>query len=101
MLLTWTTLIGPVGARPAAGVVGATIVLVLVGLAVTTRTTTEAESSKGDGEDPRTWTMPPLEQLEPPTASRVRTVALIALRAYLLGAAALVVVKVVQAIIEG
>lgn len=47
---------------------------------------------------PPGWTMPPIETLPPPPASRARLLGLIALRAYLLLAAAVVMVKVAQLI---
>ena len=43
-----------------------------------------------------TWTMPLAERIGPPGATRVRAVGLVVLRTYLLGAAALVVVKAIQ-----
>ena len=45
---------------------------------------------------PPAWTMPPIETLPPPPASRARVLGLVALRAYLLLAAVVVIVKVVQ-----
>ena len=48
-----------------------------------------------------TWTMPWAERLGPPGATRVRTVGLAVLRAYLLGAAALVVIRAIQLAIGG
>ena len=45
---------------------------------------------------PPAWTMPPIETLPPPAASRARLLGLVALRAYLLLAAAAVIIKVVQ-----
>jgi Mn2+/Fe2+ NRAMP family transporter len=47
---------------------------------------------------PPGWTMPPIETLPPPPASRARLLGLIALRAYLLLAAVVVMVKVAQLI---
>jgi Mn2+/Fe2+ NRAMP family transporter len=44
------------------------------------------------------WTMPPIETLPPPARSPARTIALVILRAYLLLAAAAVLIKVVQLI---
>jgi Mn2+/Fe2+ NRAMP family transporter len=46
------------------------------------------------------WTMPPIESLPPPLASRARTVGLVVLRCYLLLAAVAVVVKVVPLIVH-
>jgi Mn2+/Fe2+ NRAMP family transporter len=47
---------------------------------------------------PPAWTMPPIETLPPPPTSRARTLGLIALRAYLFLAAAVVTIKVIQLI---
>jgi Mn2+/Fe2+ NRAMP family transporter len=47
---------------------------------------------------PPAWTMPPIETLPPPPASPARLLGLIALRAYLLLAAAVVIVKIAQLI---
>jgi Mn2+/Fe2+ NRAMP family transporter len=48
-----------------------------------------------------TWTMPWAERVAPPGATRVRTIGLVVLRAYLLGAAALVVVKAIELALGG
>jgi Mn2+/Fe2+ NRAMP family transporter len=45
---------------------------------------------------PPAWTMPPIETLPPPAASRARTLGLIALRAYLILAAAVVIIKIAR-----
>ena len=56
----------------------------------------------GAGPSPRSptsdswWTMPPIESLRPPAASRSRTLSLILLRGYLVLAVIAVVVKVVR-----
>ncbi len=53
----------------------------------------------GDADTPwqrATWTMPWSERIGPPGATRVRNVGLMVLRAYLLGAAAVVVVRAIQ-----
>jgi hypothetical protein len=58
----------------------------------------------GDADTPwqrATWTMPWSERIGPPGATRVRTVGLMVLRAYLLGAAALVVVKAIELAVGG
>jgi Mn2+/Fe2+ NRAMP family transporter len=47
---------------------------------------------------PPAWTMPPIETLPPPPASRARLLGLIALRAYLLLAATVLIIKVIQLI---
>jgi len=48
-----------------------------------------------------TWTMPWSERIGPPGATRARAVGLVILRAYLLGAAALVIVKAVRLAVGG
>jgi len=48
------------------------------------------------GVAPQTWTMPPLETLTRPRPSSGRLIGLVALRIYLIGAAALVIAKAVQ-----
>jgi hypothetical protein len=45
--------------------------------------------------DASVWTMPPIESLPAPLASRARTIGLVVLRCYLLLAAAAVIVKVI------
>ena len=52
----------------------------------------------GSRTGPPAWTMPPIETLPPPPASRARLLGLIALRAYLLLAAAVVIAKIAQLI---
>lgn len=47
---------------------------------------------------PPAWTMPPIETLSRPPASRVRTLALVTLCAYLFLAVAVVIIKVTQLI---
>ena len=51
---------------------------------------------RGSRYGPPAWTMPPIETLPPPPASRARLLGLVALRAYLLLAAVVVIVKIVQ-----
>ena len=58
----------------------------------------------GDADTPwqrATWTMPWSERIGPPGATRVRNVGLMVLRAYLLGAAAVVVVRAIQLAVGG
>lgn len=43
-----------------------------------------------------TWTMPWSERVAPPGATRARTIGLVVLRVYLLGAAALVIFKAIE-----
>lgn len=58
----------------------------------------------GDADTPwqrATWTMPWSERIGPPGATRVRNVGLMVLRAYLFGAAAVVVVRAIQLAVGG
>lgn len=95
-LLIVTTLHPELGERVIAVVLlGGTLASVLVGLVV---------AGSGMGREPfagtpwerATWSMPPLESLSPPVASRARIVGLTVLRGYLAIAAVLLVVKAVQ-----
>jgi hypothetical protein len=52
------------------------------------------------GPDASLWTMPPIESLPPPLASRARTVGLVVLRCYLLLAALAVIVKLAPLIVR-
>jgi Mn2+/Fe2+ NRAMP family transporter len=57
-----------------------------------------AGAGAGVGVERSTWTMPPLETLSPPLPSRGRRIGLLIMRAYLLLAGAVVVVKAVRLI---
>ena len=46
--------------------------------------------------DRRTWTMPPIESLRPPTRSGWRTLGLVVLRCYLLAAIIVLAVRAIQ-----
>jgi Mn2+/Fe2+ NRAMP family transporter len=50
--------------------------------------------------DASLWTMPPIESLPPPMASRARTIGLVVLRCYLLLAAVAVIVKLLPLIVR-
>ena len=69
----------------------------VLGAALGTRLSAEASPAvpSSDRYGPPAWTMPPIETLPPPPASRARTIGLIALRAYLFLAASVVIIKVI------
>ena len=74
-----------------------TIASILAGLtAGLSRRSAAVEVFCGTPWERATWTMPPIDRLSPPVASRSRTLGLTVLRAYLVVAAALLVVKGVQ-----
>lgn len=105
MLLTWTTLFGSVSLEMTMAVLAVATGLGIIGALFGQRSALPdpdaVHADAAAGGDRHRWTMPPLDELPPPRPSRRRTLALVVLRAYLLGAAALVVVKVVQTIIGG
>jgi hypothetical protein len=72
----------------------------IAGAALGSRLSAEGPASppRSSRAGPPAWTMPPIETLPPPPASRARMLGLIALRAYLLLAGVAVIVKVVQLI---
>lgn len=78
-------------------------VILLVGLVLALAAAALAARSRGTlahhvtaAAERHAWTRPPLESLQPPTPSRVRSLALVILRAQLLIAAALLLAKLVQ-----
>ena len=100
-LLTLSTLFPHLDVGPVAGVLvgvfAATLALLgaTLGRGRTWRRVGESSWERA------TWTMPTIETLAPPLASRARTIGLIVLRAYLLVAAVLVAIKLVQLIAGG
>jgi Mn2+/Fe2+ NRAMP family transporter len=98
-LLTLTTLFPRLDVGAAA--TGLTILLAggFVGFLLSQQRSPKAFQVSGTPWDRTTWTTPPLETLAPPAHSLARTAGLVVLRAYLLVAAALVTVRVVQAIL--
>jgi Mn2+/Fe2+ NRAMP family transporter len=93
-LLTTSTLAPGIDLVTVAVGLGSVLVAVLVGLAIAhSRGHPEREAPGMTPWEARTWTMPRLESLPPPRTCRERTIGLVALRCYLLTAAALLVFK--------
>lgn len=95
-LLTLSTLFPRLDLRLTATALAAGLLLALALVGLTSR----SRASSADVLEPTpwqrlTWTMPPLESLPLPAGSRGRTIGLVVLRAYLLLAAILLVVKAV------
>jgi Mn2+/Fe2+ NRAMP family transporter len=96
-LLTTSTLAPGIDLVKVALVLGFVLLLVLVGLAVANiRGHHDREGSAMTPWEARTWTMPRLETLPPPRACRERTIALVALRVYLLIAVGLLMFKALE-----
>ena len=100
-LLTLATLFRGLNTGVAAVGLTAVLIVALTAVLVTGVHRRKAASFAGTPWERATWTMPQLETLPPPPASRARTVGLIVLRSYLGIAAAMVIVRVVQAIVGG
>jgi Mn2+/Fe2+ NRAMP family transporter len=98
-LLTATTLLPHLDVREAAAGLGVALALGLItlGLLVGRRNGT-TERFSGTPWERATWTMPALETIPRPTASRARTIGLVVLRLYLSLAALLLVVKAIRLI---
>ena len=94
ILVTATLFPGLAASWPAtvAALAGAGALGGACGLRLTARTIGPRQPRTG----PRAWTMPPIETLPSPAASRARTAGLVILRVYLLLTAAAVIVKAVQ-----
>jgi len=75
---------------------GAVVVAAVAGAVCGLRLTVRDTVPPGQREGRSCWTMPPIESLPAPPASRTRTAGLVILRAYLLITATAVVIKVVQ-----
>jgi Mn2+/Fe2+ NRAMP family transporter len=100
-LLTLTTLFPHLAVKPAAAVL-ITLAAATLALLATRGHNRQRRRSQPDSTWERaTWTMPPIDTLPPPAASRSRTIGLIVLRTYLSAGAVLVVVKVVQLTVAG
>jgi Mn2+/Fe2+ NRAMP family transporter len=72
------------------------VCLVAAGLYIAARRQSQPAVAGGEAERRETWTMPPLALLEPAHWSAGRKVAMLAMRAYLLVAVVLLIVKAVQ-----
>jgi Mn2+/Fe2+ NRAMP family transporter len=94
-LLTLTTTFPRLPAAPTAIGLGALLIVVLPygGSGILWRPSRRLPDETGD---PVTWTMPPIESLDPPAPSRARTLGLVVLRCYLFLAAALLIARTVQ-----
>jgi hypothetical protein len=95
-LLTLTTLFPRLDVKAAAVVLTSVLAAALAILAGASLKRGRTESFRGTPWERATWTMPPLEALAPPVPSRARTVGLTVLRAYVVIAALLLVVKAAQ-----
>ena len=94
-LLTLSTLFPHLDLRLTAPALAAGLLLGLALVGLTSRARAESAAQEATPWQRLTWTMPPLESLPRPAGSRGRTVGLVVLRAYLLLAAVLLVVKAV------
>jgi hypothetical protein len=100
-LLTFTTLFPDIGVAPVALVLGGVLAAVLALLARSTRAQRRPGTDPVDVHPRLTWTMPPLETLEPPTRSRTREIGLVVLRAYLTLAALALLLTTVRSALAG
>src|ERR1700722_16917656 len=93
-LLTVTTIIPRI---PLAAAVTGLVVATAVLAACATLIAIRARPAPAPGPaDRRTWTMPPIESLRPPTRSGWRTLGLVVLRCYLLAAIIVLAVRAIQ-----
>ena len=100
VLLTLTTLFPRLDLPATAAALSLALVIALVLLALLSiRRRNEGPSFALTPWERGTWTMPPLETLARPVFSRARTIGLVVLRAYLLTAALLLVVKAVELVL--
>lgn len=99
-LLTWSALFGEVSSLAATCAVGGSIVAAAAALLLRPRQRRAHRVARHQAQDDsRSWSMPPLDTLPPPHRSAGRTVCLVVLRAYLVVASVVVVVKVVGSIV--
>jgi len=97
MTLTITTLFPTINVAHLCLIVFGALGIILATLGIVSqRTRTEAQRTAYSEWDRRNWTMPPLETLAEPRRSRVRWLALVALRGQLVIAAALLLVKLLR-----
>jgi hypothetical protein len=100
-VLTVTTLVPEVSVAKLAAVLVLGLALVLSVLFLASWRRSTGERLEGTGSERLRWTMPPLHQLARPTSSRVRTLALVVLRTYVLVAGSLLIMKVVEFALSG
>jgi NRAMP (natural resistance-associated macrophage protein)-like metal ion transporter len=103
LILAATTLFPSIDSALVLAILGAALIVGL-GVVVTLqslRRDANSERAKTAGVDKATWRMPPLVDLPKPAWSTTRNVGMITLRAYLVIAALLMVIKVVQLAIGG
>jgi NRAMP (natural resistance-associated macrophage protein)-like metal ion transporter len=98
-LLTTSTLFDGANLAVVAAGLGSIAVVVLAALATTAARRQPRCTFTGTAWERATWTMPPIETLSPPVRSRGRAIGLAVLRAYLVVAAVLVVVRIVQSMV--
>jgi hypothetical protein len=71
-------------------------ILVLAGCAALIAIRGRPASAPAGAADRRTWTMPPIESLRPPSRSAWRTLGLVVLRCYLFAAIAVLAARAIQ-----
>ena len=98
LILAATTLFPTIDSGRLLVILGIVLVVGLGALAVLNlrRSRDDAVSKTEEAVDASRWRMPPLASLSPPVWSRPRKVGMLTLRAYLLVAGLLMIVKVVQ-----
>ena len=100
-LLTLSTLFRGLNMSLAAASLTGVLIAALAGVLLTRARQETIPTFSGTPWERATWTMQQVETLPPPPRSRARTVGLVVLRCYLVIASALVIVRVVQAILGG
>jgi Mn2+/Fe2+ NRAMP family transporter len=100
-VLTLTTLFPDMNVALAAAVPAGVLVAAVVGWAISGSRREQSPPLQWTPWERATWTMPQIETLPPPAPSRSRAVGLVALRAYLVIAAAVVAVRLLQSITAG
>jgi hypothetical protein len=94
-LLTATTIVPHLPLAPAVTGLAAAVAAVAVCATVTAVRSPNARATPGTA-DRLTWTMPPIESLRPPPRSAWRTLGLVVLRCYLVGAVIVLAVRALQ-----
>lgn len=94
-LLTLTTAFPRVPVEPTAIALGC-LAIALLSCGAACVHSSSSRRPQAEAADPRTWTMPPIESLQPPVRSPGRTLGLVVLRCYLLLAAGLLIARTAQ-----